>query len=62
MDAIHAWDQPHFDIHVPDRADRADRAVVVFQTSLGWQWGTQELQDTAGGVGGGVASLAEQFF
>jgi hypothetical protein len=34
MDAVYAWDQPHFDIHVPDRADRPDRAVTVFQTSL----------------------------
>ena len=35
MDAVYAWDQPHFYIHVPDRVDRPDRAVIVFQTSLG---------------------------
>jgi len=34
MDALHAWDQPHLYIHVPGRADRPDRAVIIFQTSL----------------------------
>lgn len=34
MDAVYAWDQSHFDLHVPRGAYFFDPAVVCFQETL----------------------------
>jgi len=71
MDAVHAWDQQDFHFHVPHCNDHSADQVVRYQTSLrgayrgvgrgstGESPAGHELQDTGGGVGGGVATFAE---
>ena len=56
MDEVHAWDQPDLYFYVFAWADLYDHPVDLFQTTLG---GGEELDDAVGGVGGGVAALAE---
>jgi hypothetical protein len=65
VDAVYAWDQPDIYLYVSPGVDLHDHQVVFFQATLGVVGrgaGGQELQDAAGGVGGGVAALAEECF
>lgn len=68
MDAVYAWDQPDLYLYVPAGAYFFDPADLCFQETLGGAallicgLRVEVTYDAAGGIGGGVPTLAEKVF